>query len=220
MGCQSPALFASEPPSPSEPELSCNNLYVGPLIPHAYNKLNTQPIYDNLRAPKENDIKDRGTTPKAIIIADQNNPVRRIEPKIIIKPTMTRTLSDPHKNKSIPRVCVNDNLSPIVTIRHNDNNIINKNEPDIVIKAERCVETNDDNTQVDNSTTKDVVVEQQQQQQEIKEIPKEIVDIGEKSNKTSATLKNSNTSLNKGFSTSSESSPSEESDTGTVVKRV
>lgn len=206
---------------------------MGPLIPHAY-KLNTQPIYDNLRAPKENDIKDKGI-PKAIITADQNNPVRRLEPKIIIKPTMTRTLSDPHKNKSIPRVCVNDNLSPITTIRHIDNNNINnKNEPDIIIKTERC-ETNDENNKIksDNNTTiKDVIVEheneqqqQQQKQQEVQrtgEIPNKIVDVdgGEKSNKTSTTVKNSNTSLNKEFSTSSESSPSEESDTGTVVKRV
>ena len=104
----STALLAQEPPAPKEPELACNNLFIGPLIPSRENrkvimkpvdtyKFNNQPIYDNLR-PKHNPGRQADTS------------ARRIEPKVIIKPTISRTISDPSRTKG-PRVVVNDCLA-------------------------------------------------------------------------------------------------------------
>ncbi|GLV39052.1 Neuroligin 1 [Carabus blaptoides fortunei] len=117
--------LAEEPPLPEEPTITSNTLHVGPLIPcrqphramdhnngtQSY-KLNTQPIYDNLRAPpnKEAVTDTKKTVPKTIITTDPNNPVKKIEqPKVIIKPSISRKANDPSKvNKVIPRVIAKD----------------------------------------------------------------------------------------------------------------
>lgn len=115
---ESPVMFAKASPVQEEPEIACNNLYVGPLIKHNSSnkgsesyKLNTQPIYDNLNSPRRQDAKTEKSTPKTIITTDPANPVKRVEPKVIIKPTISRNISDPSKNKGIARVTATDNAS-------------------------------------------------------------------------------------------------------------
>lgn len=115
-------VLAEEPPIPEEPEITCNNLYVGPLVrskpdygstPHT---LNTQPVYDTLRPSKSLDEKSEKQGPKTIITTDPNNPVKRVEPKVIIKPTISRSNNS---SKGIARVTASDNVSNINTNRTN-----------------------------------------------------------------------------------------------------
>lgn len=116
---------AEEPPLPEEPTITSNSLHVGPLIPcrqprrpmehnngtQSY-KLNTQPIYDNLRTPynKDTATDTKKSVPKTIITTDPDHPVKKIEqPKVIIKPSISRKASGPTKvNKVIPRVIAKD----------------------------------------------------------------------------------------------------------------
>lgn len=224
---RSPAILAEEPPLPSEPEITCNNLYVGPLIPGKGGdsfKLNTQPVYDNLRPAKE-EPKEK-VAAKTIITTDPKNPVKRVEPKIIIKPTMTRTISDPNKNKAIPRVVLSDDMLEIP--RNPETKC--KNENKSPIKAEYAKTGGGNKTESDNTTStsnplpalEEITGEISNGKSEEKQagIPsKSDAKQKQKASQIPMLVKNSNTSLNKEFS-SSESSPSEESDTGTVVKRV
>ncbi|KYB27545.1 neuroligin-3 [Tribolium castaneum] len=112
--CQSAPMLAQEPPSSPEPEVACNNLYVGPLIPKLHktelsssesSKLNTQPIYDKLRVARGSEKTTKGIA-KTIITTDPNQPIKKVEPKVIIKPTMARNVSDPKKH--IPRVVLRE----------------------------------------------------------------------------------------------------------------
>ena len=122
--CQSAPMLVQEPPPSPEPELTCNNLYVGPLIPRLNktelsssesSKLNTQPIYDKLR-PKGGGEKGGGKgVARTIITTDPYQPIKKVEPKVIIKPTMARNLSDPKKH--IPRVNLNESFSEEETKR-------------------------------------------------------------------------------------------------------
>jgi neuroligin len=116
--CQSAPMLAQEPPPSPEPEVTCNNLYFGPLIPKLSktelsssesSRLNTQPIYDKLRAGGAADRGVGKSVAKTIITADPSNPIKKVEPKVIIKPTMARNVSDPKKH--IPRVVLHDNLA-------------------------------------------------------------------------------------------------------------
>lgn len=124
--CQSAPMLAQEPIAEPEPEVTCNNLYVGPLIPKLNksnkemsssenSKLNTQPIYDSLRG--EGDKKTvRPPMVRTIITTDPEHPIKKVEPKVIIKPSMMRSLSDPKKN--IPRVNLQENV--IEAVRDNE----------------------------------------------------------------------------------------------------
>ncbi|XP_018334128.1 neuroligin-4, Y-linked isoform X2 [Agrilus planipennis] len=108
------AVLAEEPPEIPEPEITCNNLYVGPLLPvkgikkpnpfvsTSENRLNTQPIYDNLN-PKTTPSSE--TTNKTI---NPDNSVIRLEPKIITKPSTLRKPRDLPRNKNVPRVTLGD----------------------------------------------------------------------------------------------------------------
>nr|XP_022919019.1 uncharacterized protein LOC111427894 [Onthophagus taurus] len=166
---QSYPRLAEEPPLPEEPEVACNNLYIGPLIPSRENRkvimkpadnysLDNQPIYDNLN-PK--------STPKTIITAD--NQKRKIEPKVIIKPTISRTISDPSKSKG-PRVVVNDNFP----LPHLTKNETEKSEEHSVATLTRQISTRSPSPLKDSTEQKE---------------------------------------------SSTDSTPSEASDTGTVVKK-
>lgn len=164
---QSAPAIAQEPPLPEEPEVTCNNLYIGPLIPSRENRkvtlkppdsyrLNTQPIYDNLN-------------PKKVDAPDGTSSIKRGEPKVIIKPTISRQISDPTKTKG-PRVVVNDIL--MAPLKHEtDDGTINQSGIPILTRQ---------NSKKGQHLT---------------------VNIRSKES-------------------SSESTPSEESDTGTVVKRI
>lgn len=169
---QSAPALAQEPPLPEEPEVTCNNLYVGPLIPSRENRkvipkaadsyrLNNQPIYDNLN-------------PKKSGPSDGLSSFKRGEPKVIIKPTISRQISDPSKIKG-PRVVVNDILM-------------------MPTKYESEESTNQKNAAIHSSIP--VLTRQNSKKGQLLSV---------NSNKKES---------------SSESTPSEESDTGTVVKRM
>lgn len=112
----SPAKLADEPPVAPEPTITSNSLHVGPLIPSRVPIkkpeiiLNpSQPIYDNLRNVKDETPVRPKTFAKTIISADQEHPVKRIEPKVIIKPGTSTLRRDPKNAKAIPRVVARDN---------------------------------------------------------------------------------------------------------------
>ncbi|RZC32962.1 neuroligin-3, partial [Asbolus verrucosus] len=115
--CQSAPMLAQEPPLSPEPEVTCNNLYFGPLIPKLTktdlsssesSRLNTRPVYDKIRVTNENEKRIVKPVAKTIITTDPHQPIKKIEPKVIIKPTIARNMSETKKN--IPRVVVHDNL--------------------------------------------------------------------------------------------------------------
>ncbi|XP_066143229.1 neuroligin-4, X-linked-like isoform X1 [Euwallacea fornicatus] len=83
--CLSEPMLAEEPPSSPEPEVACNNLYVGPLIP-----------------------KEKRGIPRAIVTTDPKNPVKRPDPKFVVKPTINNR-SKGDETRHIPRVVVPDN---------------------------------------------------------------------------------------------------------------
>lgn len=169
---QSAPAIAQEPPLPEEPELTCNNLYIGPLIPSRENRkitmkpadtyrFNNQPIYDNLN-PKKSDS------------STSTLPTKKGEPKVIIKPTISRQISDPSKVKG-PRVVVND-----ILLEPTKNEAVDENS-----KKSECT-------------------------------PSGIPILTKQNMKKEQFL-----SVNNGNKeSSSESTPSEGSDTGTVVKRI
>ncbi|KAI4466095.1 neuroligin [Holotrichia oblita] len=169
---QSAPAIAQEPPLPEEPEMTCNNLYIGPLIPSRENRkitmkpadsyrFNNQPIYDNLN-PKKSDHVDSSLS------------IKRGEPKVIIKPTISRQISDPSKIKG-PRVVVNDIL--LGPTKH---------------------DATDDNVKKTETSQSGIPILTKQ-----------------------SVKKEQFLSVNNGNKeSSSESTPSEGSDTGTVVKRI
>lgn len=196
------AVCASEPmliePSPSpEPELVCNNLYVGPLIPKikSYSKsdgLNSQPIYDCLKTVSKSD-EIKPTKPKTIITANPNMPIKRAEPKIIVKPTPAKRLVDDKHNKHIPRVVVPDN-QPLVL----QNSKSNENAA-LLGQAKNKNSENTNYSELNMATASDSSLQKKLNKKS--NIPTPV-----KSNKES--------------SSSESTAPSEESDTGTVVKKV
>ncbi|CAH1131107.1 unnamed protein product [Ceutorhynchus assimilis] len=98
--CLSEPMLAEEVPSSPEPEVSCNNLYVGPLIPK--NKV-------------EDERQKQRAIPRAIITTNPNNPIIRSDPRVVVKPTISRNKSEDKSNngKHIPRVMVSDNRPEI-----------------------------------------------------------------------------------------------------------
>lgn len=168
--CHSAPVLATEPPLPEEPEMTFNNLYFGPLAPaRKPEPKSPQEIYESLKPQRPTEPKPMvRAIPKAIVTADPERPIRRPDPKVVIKPKIARNAS---KSAGIPRVTVNDNAT-----------YVNLSD----LKNEQAVEE------------KAKVVRPSQ-------IPKKI--------------KDGDQSANKGSSSSESTTPSEESDTGTVVKR-
>lgn len=120
----SPVRLAEEPPVEPEPTITSNTLIVGPLIPSRAPlrkpemiQCPSQPIYDNLRSGHKEELIVRPKNfPKTIISADQDHPVKRVEPKVIIKPNTSSMRRDPTKvNKVIPRVVAKDNSVDEIT---------------------------------------------------------------------------------------------------------
>ncbi|XP_018570301.1 uncharacterized protein LOC108910231 [Anoplophora glabripennis] len=192
------AVCASEPmlvePSPSpEPEIVCNNLYVGPLIPKikSYSRsegLNSQPIYDCLKSISKSDNEIKSTKPKTIVTANPNMPIKRAEPKIVVRPTPAKRLIDEKHNKNIPRVVVPDNQPQVWQ---------NLKPDDYAFLTEKV----ESRGTIDSDASDPSVLKRGNKKSHI---PTPVKPPG--SNKES---------------TSSESTtPSEESDTGTVVKKV
>lgn len=114
VNCNSAPVLLEENSSSPEPEMTYNNLYVGPLIPKKEAKskdfLDTNPIYSSLSALKkpENSSGEK-FSPVAIVTADSRNPLKKPEPKTVIRPKMVKQLSDP-KSRVIPRVTATDNM--------------------------------------------------------------------------------------------------------------
>lgn len=103
--------LAEEPPFVSESIVS-NTLHVGPLIPNRIpvKKIDNQPIYDSLKSLNEDSpLGSIKSIPKTIISADKDQPIKRNEPKVIIKPNTSSLKRDPMKTKTIPRVLAKDN---------------------------------------------------------------------------------------------------------------
>ncbi|CAH0557834.1 unnamed protein product [Brassicogethes aeneus] len=175
--CQSEPMLAEEPPVSQEPEVVCNNLYVGPLTMKKKPELkkdNSQEIYACLRA-KDDEIKNLEQKPKTIIAANQPGSLNKriAEPKYVIKPTTSK--KDASQNsKNIPRVVASDNQPQIHVKKENESGEAMSKLPVKVVKAKSK-----------------------------SHIPTPV--------KSGSTNKESS---------SSESTPSEESDTGTVVKRL
>lgn len=197
------AVCASEPmllePSPSpEPELVCNNLYVGPLIPKikSYSKsdgLNSQPIYDCLKTVSKSDNEIKSTKPKTIVTANPNMPIKRAEPKIVVKPTPAKRFVDDKHNKHIPRVVVPDN-QPLVCQNSKSNMSIAQLEQ-IEVKKSETTDDSEMNTP-DSSLQKRL----------------------NKKSHIPTPVKPPNS--NKESSSSESTTHSDTSDTGTVVKKV
>ncbi|KAL1513355.1 hypothetical protein ABEB36_002775 [Hypothenemus hampei] len=106
--CLSEPMLAEEPASSPEPEVACNNLYVGPLIPRQKVDNNSK---EKLNSIKESVSSEKRAIPRAIVTTNPKNPVKRIDPKVVVKPTINK--SKPESNKQIPRVVVPDNRPDI-----------------------------------------------------------------------------------------------------------
>lgn len=129
----SPIMKAEEPPFEEEPEITCNMLHVGPLIPKSneslYSALRKKPstpdqnksfsfensiILENIS--QEDKIDEDATEqchkpsgikpPSGFKVANQMQSDKKTPPKIIIKPTLNRQNSTDKKqqNLNIPRV--------------------------------------------------------------------------------------------------------------------
>nr|WCC58147.1 carboxylesterase [Pharsalia antennata] len=193
------AVCASEPtliePSPSpEPEIVCNNLYVGPLIPKvkSYSKsdgLNSQPIYDCLKSISKSNDDIKSTKPKTIVTANPNMPIKRAEPKIVVRPTPAKRHIDDKHNKHIPRVVVPDNQPQM---RQNSK----------LDKTGKGEIKNTTDLELRIPETSDASIQRKINKKS--QIPTPVIPPG--SNKESIS--------------SESTTPSEESDTGTVVKKV
>ncbi|XP_031344430.1 neuroligin-4, Y-linked isoform X1 [Photinus pyralis] len=174
--CDSPAALAEEPPAPSEPEVTFNNLYIGPLVPSTLKKQDPykqsiQQIYEPLRPPKPKEVQEK-KEPKTIISANTQNLPKRPEPKVVIKPTIAKKSTE-LLNKVGARVVARNSADE----KYNQ----------LKVTAPTLTREGD---------------------------PKK-----PKPSQIPTLVKDGDSSPNK-ESISSESTPSEESDTGTVVKRV
>lgn len=123
-----PIKLIEESSSQQEPTITSNSLHVGPLIPTRIqmkksdsNIKSIQPIYDNLKNESNENASTKNIA-KTIISADCDHPVKRVEPRVIIKPNTNSLKRDPTKiNKVIPRVVAKDNSveDRIATISQN-----------------------------------------------------------------------------------------------------
>lgn len=201
--CSSSPMLAEEPPIPEEPEVTCNNLYVGPLkrpkpevhgsLPH---KLDTQKIYETLRPQRSEEAIEKKSAPKAIVTTDPDNPVRRVEPKIVIKPGTNKNMES-NRGKVIPRVTMND-IAPDMMGRSTENISCSMQQSLGEIKDTKGRDTVPSGIPVKKTVVKGNTARPSQ-------IP--------------MPLKTTNANATK-ESSSSDSTPSEESDTGTVKRAV
>lgn len=181
-----------------EPEIVCNNLYVGPIVPRnnhetsKMNQLNTQPIYDSLKNLRvcEGTNETVSNKPKAVVTANSN--VKRADPKVVVRPTLSKKPSDDKVTKHIPRVVSPDNLPHLVRQTSTD---------EVPVKTE--ISEKDRISIVDNRSESPSM--RLQRQVKKSQIP---------------TLVKTPTTVSNKESSSSDSTPSEESDTGTVVKKI
>ncbi|XP_057664860.1 neuroligin-4, X-linked-like [Diorhabda carinulata] len=178
-------VFISEPTlaeePEEEPETVCNNLYVGPLIPKSKTDINKE------KPVTEKDCKTSLIEPVYASITPKTKTVpnvKRLDPKVIIKPTINRKPSDDKPTKHVPRVVVPDN-QPYMQSHITETKTENKSE------------------QIKNKS-----------EQEKKDTS------SEKRSQIPMLVKAPTNRLNP-QSLSSDSTPtSEESDTGTVVKKI
>lgn len=183
--CQSAPVLAAEPPLQEEPELTCNNLYFGPLktsreLLRKPETKSPQEIYESLKPQRPTEPKPEiKAIPKAIVTANPDHPIKRLEPKIVIKPKISRNAS---KNTGIPRVTATDNATYV--------NLSDLKPLDNISSSPSTFSKEEDG--------KSKSLRQSQ-------IPTKV--------------KHGNPTGNKGSSSSESTTPSEESDTGTVVKR-
>ncbi|XP_060518192.1 neuroligin-4, Y-linked-like [Cylas formicarius] len=181
--CLSEPTLVEEPSPSPEPEITCNNLYVGPLIPKNKCDGSQEKNLQKLEENNKNSIgKEYKGIPRAIVTANSNQPVKQIDPKVVVKATINRSKSD-DKPKNIPRVMVPDN------------------RPEIVATSKPEVSSRDIR---ENYNSKESVIEARAMKMKKSQIP--------------TLIKTSNPSLNK-ESSSESTSPSDDSDTGTVVKK-
>nr|UUB32787.1 carboxylesterase COEL1 [Dendroctonus rhizophagus] len=109
--CLSEPMLAEEPPASPEPEVACNNLYVGPLIPRSKNE-NSRDRLDSI--PEKSSRNEARAIPRAIITTNQKNPIKRNDAKVVVKPTINRSKPDKEPgSKHIPRVVASDNRPEI-----------------------------------------------------------------------------------------------------------
>ncbi|XP_074040632.1 uncharacterized protein [Leptinotarsa decemlineata] len=172
-------VFISEPAlaeeQEEEPEIVCNNLYVGPLIPRRQPGNNIQ-VYGSLGSVKN------GNGSKTTI--SSSTELKNSDPKLFTKPPLMKKPFEDSSIKIIPK------------LQHNNNH---KKEKPNRIPEEKTDNLNASVQEVDN-----------QCQVGVRPLKKSQI----------PTLsKNSNATLNK-ESSSSESTPSEESDTGTIVNKI
>ncbi|KAJ8932476.1 hypothetical protein NQ318_014863, partial [Aromia moschata] len=197
--CLSEPMLAKEPYYP-EPEVVCNNLYVGPLVPKEKNgskgELNTLPIYDSLRNIRATETKV--AAPKTIVTANSNAPIKRADPKFVVRPTISRKSSEDKHTKNIPRVVVPDN-QPQVHQHLKPNNYVKSNSEN----GENTINEND----LDAAEASDEI-NLRGAKTKRSQIP---TPVRIETNLDGSPAKTSS---------SSESTPSEESDTGTVVKKI
>ncbi|KAJ8909338.1 hypothetical protein NQ315_017122, partial [Exocentrus adspersus] len=179
---------------PIEEEVVCNNLYVGPLIPKSKSNsrnegLNSQPIYDSLRNITKSDNEAKCSKPRTIITANPNMPIKRAEPKVVVRPTPAKRTAETKQNKQIPRLVVPDNQpqSNPTPSTHTEETISKETIPEADLKV--C------------ETTESVDQKRTHKKSQIPTLVKP-------------------PSPNKESSGSESTTPSEESDTGTVVKKV
>lgn len=186
--CQSAPVLATEPPVAEEPELTCNNLYFGPLKSSREQLKKSeikspQEIYESIKPQRPTEPKPEvKTLPKTIVTADPERPIKRVEPKIVIKPKISRNMS---KNTGIPRVTATDNATYV-------------NISDLKPQQE-------ENKSKVSSTTSLKTEECKGKVARPSHIPTKV--------------KSDEQCANSGSSSSESTTPSEESDTGTVVKK-
>lgn len=109
---QSPAILAEEPPDFEEPEMACNNLFVGPLLPRNKTTDEVAKIYDALKSAREDKVQQHKMA-TTVITTDPISPIKKIEPKYIVKPTINKNVSL-DKNKAIPRVVMKDGTGQVL----------------------------------------------------------------------------------------------------------
>ncbi|KAJ6636653.1 Neuroligin-4, X-linked [Pseudolycoriella hygida] len=127
----SPIMKAEEPPELEEPEITCNTLHVGPLIPKSneslYCAMRKKPstpdqnksfsfensiILENISQADKVDENAAEQCPKpsgikppsGFKMTNLTQSDKKTAPKIIIKPTLNRQNSSDKKNQNIPRV--------------------------------------------------------------------------------------------------------------------
>lgn len=186
--CQSAPVLATEPPAAEEPELTCNNLYFGPLK-SSREKLkkvdlkSPQEIYESIKPQRPNEPKPEiKALPKTIVTTDPERPIKRVEPKVVIKPKISRNMS---KNTGIPRVTATDNATYV------NINDLKPQQEDIKTNASSLISG------------------------KVEECKGKIA----RPSHIPTKVKSGEHCVNSSSSSSESTTPSEESDTGTVVKK-